>query len=194
MLIPKVSVFALLSYLMVAGPACGGSQPEAETPQAPPPPPPAPEPDALPDGHAWRYQVMEVMSPGLGAFLRRLDVKEKLVDGRFHGFQVMQLRGDPAFWEGSDIRVGDVVTRVNGGEIRHYDQAFKIWQSLATVNEIVIAYERRGEPREFRIIVHEDDESPASVAKVEASTEPKEPQPEPEPKPEPKPKPEKKAE
>lgn len=106
---------------------------------------------------------MEVMSPGMGAFLQRIEVKEKLVDGRFHGFQILQLRGDPVFWENSQIRVGDVVTSVNGGEIGHYDQAFKIWQSLATTDEIVIAYERGGEPMQLRIVIHEDDESPEEI-------------------------------
>lgn len=145
--------------------ACGGAQVEAETPAEAPPPPPAPEPDVLPKGHVWRYQLMEVMSPGMGAFLQRVEVKEQMVGGQFHGFQLLDLRGDPAFWKGVDLQVGDVVTSVNGGPIGHYDEAYQVWQSLVTAPEIVIAYERKGEPRQLRIVVHEDDESPEAIKK-----------------------------
>jgi PDZ domain-containing secreted protein len=112
---------------------------------------------------------MEVMSPGLGAFLQRVNVKEQMVAGQFHGFKILELRGDPTFWEGSDIRVGDVITSVNGGPIGHYDEAFRVWQSLATAPEIVVAYERRGDPKQLRIILHEDDESPEAVKKSASS-------------------------
>ena len=98
------------------------------------------------------------MSPGLGAFLQRVDVVEKMVNGSFHGFQLLALYGDPEFWAGSDLQVGDVVTRVNGAPIGHYEEAFRVWQSLLNAGEIVVSYERNGQPREVRIVVHEDDE------------------------------------
>lgn len=153
--------------LVFAGLACGGAPAPAKTPVEPAKPPPPPEPAALPKGHVWRYQVMQVMSPGLGAFLQRVDVKEKMVDGRFHGFQILALQGDPAFWEGVDLKVGDVVTSVNGGPIGHYEEAFRVWQSLLTAPEIAVAYERGPEKRTLRIVVHEDDESVPASAKVD---------------------------
>jgi hypothetical protein len=109
---------------------------------------------------------MQVMSPGLGAFLQRVDVKEKMVDGRFHGFQILALQGDPSFWDGVDLKVGDVVTSVNGGPIGHYDEALRVWQSLLTAPEILVAYERGAEARTLRIIVHEDDESAPAATKT----------------------------
>ena len=182
MLIRQVSVVTLLACVFAVGAGCGGTQPPPDTPEADlEPPPPPPEPDALPKGHAWRYQVMEIMSPGLGAFLQRVDVKEQLDGSEFRGFRIVQMRGDPEFWEGADLRVGDVVTSVNGSPIGHYDQAYRVWQSLATAPEIVIAYERRGEPKQFRIVVHEDDESPEAVKKAAANPPAAEPAPAPEP-------------
>lgn len=160
------------SSLLLFGVGCGAGQVSAES--AEPhvaPPPPAPDPNVLPKGHIWRYQLMEVMSPGMGAFLRRVDVREQMVGSQFHGFRLIDLRGDPTFWQGSDLRVGDVVTSVNGGSLGHYDDAFKIWQSLVTAHEIVIAYERRGEPKQLRLVIHEDGESPEQIresAKQEA--------------------------
>jgi len=103
---------------------------------------------------------MEVMSPGLGAFLQRVDVKEKLVGGAFYGFQLLALNGDPEFWANSELAIGDVIKSVNGMPIGHYDEAFRVWQSLFTAPEIVVSYDRNGELRELRIVVHEDDEPP----------------------------------
>ncbi len=164
---------ALLVALVPAMSACGGGSPPAASPApAVEPPPPAPPVDALPKGHVWRYQLMEVMSPGMGTFLQRVDVKDKMVDGRFHGFQILALQGDPAFWEGAGLQVGDVVTSVNASPIGHYDEAFRVWQSLLSAPEIVVAYERGGEARELRIVVHEDDEAPEGSPKDAAAQPP----------------------
>ena len=136
--------------------SCAENTPAPVTPKTAEAPPPLPEPSALPKGHVWRYQVMEVLSPGLGAFLQRLDVKEKMVDGRFYGFQI---------------------TSANASPIGHYDEAFRVWQSLATAPQIVVAYERGTEQREIRIIIHEDDDSaskapPADTGKSSAQPTP----------------------
>lgn len=114
---------------------------------------------------------MKVMSPGMGAFLQRLDVREQMVDGKFHGFRILELR-DPAFWKGVDLRVGDVVTSVNGQPIGHYEQAFKVWQSLAVANKIVVAYERGTEQRQLTLVIHEDNEDPATIGKSSAQQSP----------------------
>ena len=163
----RLLALALLVALVPAMSACGGGSPPPAASPAPTvePPPPAPPANALPKGHVWRYQLMEVMSPGLGTFLQRVDVKEKMVDGRFHGFQILALQGDPAFWRGVDLQVGDVVTSVNASPIGHPDEAARVWQSLLSAPEIVVAYERGGEPRELRIVVHEDDEAPEGSPK-----------------------------
>ena len=157
--------------------SCAENTPAPVTPKTAEAPPPLPEPSALPKGHVWRYQVMEELSPGLGAFLQRLDVKEKMVDGRFYGFQIVALTGDPDFWQGTDLRAGDVITSVNASPIGHYDEAFRVWQSLATAPQIVVAYERGTEQREIRIIIHEDDDSaskapPADTGKSSAQPTP----------------------
>ncbi len=165
---------ALLVAVVPSVLACGGGGPPPAASPAPTvePPPPAPPVDALPKGHIWRYQLMEVMSPGMGAFLQRVDVKEKMVDGQFRGFQILALQGERAFWQGVDLQVGDVVTSVNASPIGHYDEAFRVWQSLLSAPEIVVAYERGGEPRELRIVVHEDDEAPEGSPKNTAGKAP----------------------
>ena len=151
---------ALLIGFVAHVSACG-TQPvtPAASPEAPVESPREP-PASLPKGHVWRHQLMQIMSPGLGAFLQRVEVKEKLVDGTFHGFQLMALLGDPTFWAASELHVGDIITRVNNAPIGHHDEAFRVWKSLLTTNEIVVNYERNGQPQQLRIVVHEDDEPP----------------------------------
>ncbi len=158
---------ATLAVLM----ACGGMN--AEAPGYPNDrsmddlPGSSPAPSSLPplsQGHLWRYDVMKVISPGLGEFLQRVEVKEVLQGGRFHGWSIVALKGEPAFWQGVGLAPGDVVTRVNGSEIGHYEKAYEVASQLATASEIVVSYERGGVPKELRYVIHDDQEA-AQVAK-----------------------------
>jgi len=90
-------------------------------------------------------------------FLRRIDVRERLTeDGKFIGFEILRFKGEPSFWQGVDLRAGDVVLRVNGAPIGHYGQAFKVWQSLATAPSLVVTYDRAGQSRELRLEIHDE--------------------------------------
>jgi hypothetical protein len=155
----SIRALAVLTCIAIAPCACGGAQGEPETP-APSHALPAPVPlGSLPAGHVWRYDVMKVMSPGLGAFLQRIDVQEKMVDGKFHGWQVSELRGEPGFWGGVDLHNGDVITMINGQPIGHYDEAYRVWSSLATAPELVVSFERGQEARELRFVIHDEGEA-----------------------------------
>lgn len=114
-------------------------------------------PPPLPKNHVWREQVMAVMSPGLGAFLQRLHVQSVMNRDKFHGFRILELKGDPAFWKDVDIKPGDVVTSINEMPIGHYDEAMRVWDSLPLADSIVIAYEREQKPRVLRIEIHENE-------------------------------------
>ncbi|MBI5531944.1 MAG: hypothetical protein HY898_04460 [Deltaproteobacteria bacterium] len=111
----------------------------------------------LPKGHVWRAQVMRVMSPGMPVFLQHIEVRERLTeDGKFIGWEVLRLKGEPSFWQGVDLRSGDVILRVNGASIGHYGQAFKVWQSLVTAPSLVVTYDRGGQTRELRWEIHDE--------------------------------------
>jgi hypothetical protein len=165
----------LLLAIACSAAACGGTHQEpADSPSSDDlTPPPAPEiklPE-LPAGHVWRVDVMKVLSPGMAVFLQRLEVEKVLKDGKFHGFRIVALHGDPAFWRPSGLQVGDVITSVNGQPIGHYDQAYAVWTQLATAEELQVAYERGGQAREFRLRIHDEDEiADGGVAVADAST------------------------
>lgn len=142
---------------------CAGTQePPAEMPAGPSAETSAaaePSLPPLPKGHVWRVEVMRVMSPGMGTFLQRLEVREKLEgEGNFVGFEILRLKGDPTFWQGSELRTGDVLTRVNGVSVEHYKDVFKVWQSLATATLLEVSYTRNGKPMLLRLEIHDDGE------------------------------------
>jgi S1-C subfamily serine protease len=104
----------------------------------------------VPDHAVTRSAVEEVVSQGLGMFLRRLDVDDHpvFVGGKFHGFRIAGLR-DAEFWSGVDLKPGDVVTTVNGFPIEHPEQAQTVFDSLEVASELRVGVERSGQPREL---------------------------------------------
>jgi S1-C subfamily serine protease len=112
---------------------------------------PAPAASApVPDHAVARSAVEEVVSQGLGMFLRRLDVDDHpvFVGGKFHGFRIAGLR-DAQFWSGVDLKPGDVVTTVNGFPIERPEQAQTVFDSLEVASELRVGVERSGQPREL---------------------------------------------
>jgi type II secretory pathway component PulC len=93
-----------------------------------------------------RAQVNAVVSQGLGRFLQKVDVEPSFAGGRFQGFRIVALR--PAeFWQGVNLKPGDVVTQVNGLPIERETQAYDAFQSLRAAPELRVDYLRAGEPR-----------------------------------------------
>jgi len=139
---------------------CGAASPR-EGSQQQPPRVPAPALTATPartQVHTVdRSAVRAVVARGLGAFLQHVDIDDKpvFVQGRFHGFAIAKLT-DPTFWTGVDIKPGDVVVSVNGLPIERPEQAQVVLDSLATANELRVALERDGQPRELVYSIVDD--------------------------------------
>ena len=58
-------------------------------------------------------------------------------------------------WEGVDLKVGDVVTRVNGFKIEREHEANAAFKSLAVASEIRVSIVRDGAPAEIRFAIEE---------------------------------------
>lgn len=104
-----------------------------------------------------RSAVLAVVARGLGALLQHVDIDDKpvFVQGRFHGFAIAKL-SDPTYWTGVDLKPGDVVVSVNGLPIERPEQAQAVLDSLATANELRVALERDGQPRELVYSIVDD--------------------------------------
>jgi type II secretion system protein C len=151
---------AALVALGLALSACGGS-PSLVAAAAPPvarKPPPAGSASApVADHKLARSVVREVVAQGLGAFLQYVEVSDQpvFVAGKFHGFRIAGLR-DAAFWQGVDLKPGDVVVSVNGFPIEHPEQAATAFESLDVASELHVAYERDGQPRDLVYAIVDD--------------------------------------
>jgi S1-C subfamily serine protease len=130
--------------------ACGGAAPSSGAMRAAARPAPQVGPPSLASHTLPRSVVHDVVSQGLGLFLQRIEVADQpvLAAGKFHGFRVAALHGTP-FWQGVDLKPGDVVTSVNGFPIEHPEQAQTAFDSLEVSSELRVAYERDGHPREL---------------------------------------------
>ena len=102
----------------------------------------------MPKGSLRRQDVVEVIDQGLGHFLQRVQVEPSLEKGEFAGFRVLAL-DPPTFWEGIDLRLGDVVTHVNGKSIEQPADAFKVFESLRQAKELRVLIVRDGKQREL---------------------------------------------
>jgi type II secretory pathway component PulC len=146
------SLVSALAALALGLHACGGASPAAPaSPVSAPSAAASPRPVAGVSGHTVaRSAIHAAIAQGLGAFLQRLDLDDKpvLVASKFHGFRIAALR-DPPFWNGVDLKPGDVVTSVNGFPIERPEQAQAAFESLQVASELRVSYERDGEPREL---------------------------------------------
>ena len=136
--------------------ACGGAaRAPATAPQvAVAPKPPAPAPAARgPLTTLKRGDVVSVIDSGFGNFLQRVQVEPSLMDGRFRGWTIVDLR-PTGFWEAVDLKPGDVVTSVNGLPIERDTEAFDAFESLRTADALAVAYVRDGAPHtlSYRIV------------------------------------------
>jgi type II secretion system protein C len=84
-----------------------------------------------------------------GAFLSKVAVEPDLVEGRFVGFRVTELR-DTTLFESVDLQPGDTIVSVNGHAIERPEQAFEVWSALRVASELTVDVLRNGQPRQIR--------------------------------------------
>jgi len=151
--------FPLLSLLA----SCASGEPEAEYPETSVLVPEGTEEEeavnreparpAPPAGSLWRDEVNATVEAGLGWFLQRLEVEPVAEGGAFRGFRIVTLK-TPDFWQGVDLRPGDVVVSVNGMPIERDIQAFEAFEALKKAPELRVKLLRGGRARElvYRIV------------------------------------------
>ncbi|HVJ18674.1 MAG TPA: hypothetical protein VM686_24805, partial [Polyangiaceae bacterium] len=129
-------------------------------PSAPPPPPPPPRATAsapaapkAPPGTVLRKDLTGFIDAGFARFLQMVEVEPSLEQGKFVGWNIVSLR-PPEFWQGVDLKPGDVVRSVNGLPIERETEAFDAFQSLRTAEKISINYQRGGTQRtlDYRVV------------------------------------------
>ena len=171
------AIVAALCFTAASSAACAenGLPPESAADLRMPPPEPPSAAESGPTRALRRSAVRDVVGAGLGTFLQRVDIDVDhpvFVAGKFHGFRIAGLRGDPRFWRGVDLRPGDVVVRVNGFGIERPDDAMQAFGSLEVASELKVEYEREGQPRELHFEIVDDGPPPAPAASSSAPPPP----------------------
>lgn len=109
---------------------------------------PAKKPALPPAGTLYRSDVQALVNRGFPSFLQRVEVEPSLDNGKFKGWAIVALN-PPEFWQGVDLKPGDVVVSVNGLPIERETQAFDAFESLRSADRLEVAYVRAGEPRKL---------------------------------------------
>ncbi len=107
-------------------------------------------------GTVRRLALQETIAGGLGGFLQHVELSDEpmMRQGQFVGFRVARLFPED-YWAGVDLRVGDVVSRVNGMPIERPEQALAAFRSLSGAKEILVDVEREGQKRQLRVPIEE---------------------------------------
>lgn len=105
----------------------------------------APTPAPRHAGPLTRADVEALLAEGLGAFLARIEVSPVIERQRFVGFR-LDAAQDLEVWRaaGADIRVGDVIQRVNGIRIERPEQALWAFERLRIVDAVEVQLRRAG--------------------------------------------------
>ena len=158
----------LLVPLLLA--ACGSELMDEplEVPRAPAAAPKAAK-ATPPPGSLFRKDVAQAVEDGLGYFLQRVSVDPEIVGGKFQGFRIVELR-PVDFWEGVDLKPGDVVTRVNGQSIERDIEAYNAFQGLLAAPSLRVSFVRGGSPRELVFAIVDGPAGAAAPPKGEAGT------------------------
>lgn len=97
-----------------------------------------------------RALIEQTVAQGLGAFLSRVELTPVVNGQRFMGFR-LEAAEDLAAWRasGADLRVGDVVQRINGQVIERPEQALWAFEQLRIARGIEVVGVRGSAP--FRV-------------------------------------------
>ena len=97
-----------------------------------------------------RALIEETVTAGLGAFLSRVSVAPVLDGRRFVGFR-LESAEDLELWRsaGADLRLGDVIQRINGQSIERPEQAMWAFNQLRIAQGIEVVGLRGSAP--FRV-------------------------------------------
>lgn len=104
----------------------------------------APVPPRAPRGELFRQDVDAFIDGGFPQFLQRVDVEARVVDGQFRGWSIVNLM-PREFWNGVDLRPGDIVTAVNDLPIERDTEAYDAFESLKAADTLRVAFQRDGQ-------------------------------------------------
>jgi len=176
----RLRVAGLINVVFILT-ACSAPQERSDGPSDPSPPDDAvveaPAGDDALTGAVTREGLGRMLGPGPGHFFGLVTV-EGVGDeatSRFQGWRIENLPTDTPGW--LDVRVGDVVTGVNGiTPLEQPEDAIRVYEVLRVASEVRIDLLRDGERRAVRVpILDPGDAAPESAPEAPEEGSPEEP-------------------
>jgi hypothetical protein len=123
--------------------------------------------EKVPPGAIGRPYLDRVLREGPGWLFDKVPVEEVLAGGKFIGWRIREL---PADWSGSELKSGDVVTRVNAMPVETPSDFWSAWTTLSVASELKIDFRRGEENRVLSVAIvgQPDPKLPASLNEKQA--------------------------
>lgn len=113
--------------------------------------------DGRPAGTLYRDELERAIRRGLGHFLQNLDLRavtreDDLAQVTFVGFEIVAMR--PAWnWLAFDFAPGDIVTKIDGVSVEHYDAVLPMFEGLASKDHFDVELVRGGQRKVVTISI-----------------------------------------
>ena len=101
----------------------------------------------LGEGLIDRDELQAFIELGPQAILQAIEVDPVFEDDAFRGFRIDWLAASPSGLVDSGLRLGDIVTSVNGVDISQPAGFMRVWESLPEVGHLHVDIVRAGEAR-----------------------------------------------
>lgn len=116
---------------------------------------PSPALGSISSGTIRRPDYDQLLAGPPGAFLALVPVTPAFESRRFIGWRIEAFfPGDPRLAR-VDVRVGDVVLRINGKSIEHPEQFIEVWREARGLSELRVDLLRDGLPRRLSFSIVE---------------------------------------
>jgi type II secretory pathway component PulC len=93
-----------------------------------------------------RTELETFLSRGPAYAFSQVDTEPHHAAGDFVGFQVVDVTAEAHQYIAPHLRVGDVITHVNGVRLKRPDDYLQAWRGLGEAGSIRIDFLREGEP------------------------------------------------
>ena len=93
-----------------------------------------------------RKDYERMLDRGASYFIRQIQVTPIKHEEQFVGFRLDKIFPNEPYFEQGEIRVGDIVQRVNGLPIGRPEQFMQVWVGLKAKQQLIVQIIRKGEP------------------------------------------------
>lgn len=123
--------------------------------------------DDRPVGTLYRDEVGAAVQAGLGYFLRHLEVRavtreNDLGQRVFAGFEIVSLKHAEK-WLKFDFAPGDVITRIDGVSVEHYDAVLPVFEGLVAKDRFEIQLVRGGQEKTVVVSIRDRHSKPSAA-------------------------------